>query len=425
MKTTRRDLLKFAGGCAAGALLTPLPWRAVADTAILTQTWPGVPIPARGEVSIRATNCALCTAGCPVQARMIGEHPISLIGKPGSPLCALGLAGHQMPYHAGRVLTGDPERAAAAIREARGAIAVLDLRPDRTASWTYRRAMRSIPNGLYIKPQRLLQAVNLSAAKTVVSFGVPVLDGWGTPGNVLALRDQFELIRLAANDPPAAALSKKLRPPVLVLSANESPDQLNLNARFGALGVTVIKRTEVPVPPAWSRQAAPVTYIANVPEQSIGALLIDESAPDLAIPWNAIAPKLAPNAVVVTFTSSLEGYARYSHHVLPVSVYPERVEDIPPAIDSVQSTFRVTTPLVTAPNGMVDPATFIARLANLDASNALKERAEAAGKVTGQPIEAPDWDEHVPPPAICPAVRPKPPLFTKLYQESGLKGVAS
>src|SRR5215469_9200220 len=155
MKTTRRDLFKFAAGGAAGLLLTPAPWRVVTDTALWSENWPGIPRPVRGELRTRFTHCTLCPAGCPVKARCVGDQPVSLIGLPGRPLCAFGLSGHQLPYHADRVTEGDVEavRAQVSRRAATEAVAVLDLRPGRTASWTYRRALAGLPHGIYLAAQ--------------------------------------------------------------------------------------------------------------------------------------------------------------------------------------------------------------------------------------------------------------------------------
>src|SRR5581483_7199820 len=118
MQTTRRDLFKFAAGGAAGLALTPAPWRLVTDSALWSENWPGIPRPARGEIRTRSTHCTLCPAGCAVRARCVGAQPVSLAGLPGGPLCAFGLTGHHMPYHADRITQGDARTAAEAIRAA-------------------------------------------------------------------------------------------------------------------------------------------------------------------------------------------------------------------------------------------------------------------------------------------------------------------
>ncbi|MBZ5575438.1 MAG: hypothetical protein LAP40_02630 [Acidobacteriia bacterium] len=437
-KTTRRDIFKFAAGSAAGLVFTPAPWRLITDTALWSENWPGIPRPARGQTRTRFTHCALCSAGCAVRARCVNDQPVSLSGLAGSPLCAFGLAGHQLPYHTGRVKTGAIEEALAAIAQRRShdAVAVLDLRPGRTASWTYRRAMAALPRGFYLAAQSAIPAVNLDQVRTLLSFGAPVLDGWGTPSTVLAARSHFRLIQAepleshtamladlwlplrkgseqalalgiahvlmqeqnAGASFPAEAtayspartaqltglpeaqivsVARELAPGgALVLASQEWPEILQLNRLLGSVAHTIVGRRETPVPASW-KKAAPVTAIEAVPDGSIGVLLIDESVCDGYLPWNAIEPKLAPAPLVVTFASSRAGYGRYARFTLPTAVYPEMTDDIPPALDSAAATFRLATPLVAAPAGAVEPARFIAQLAGLPPADALRERTDA------------------------------------------------
>ncbi|MEI9976821.1 MAG: hypothetical protein WDO73_35080 [Ignavibacteriota bacterium] len=89
---------------------------------------------------------------------------------------------------------------------------------------------------------------------------------------------------------------------------------------------------------------------------------------------------MTDNPVVVVFAWSREGYARHANYVLPVGVYPEVVDDIPPAIDSVAATFRIATPLVAPPAGMVKPEQFVAAAAGLSIGDTLRERADAIHK---------------------------------------------
>lgn len=503
MKTTRRDLLKFAAGGAAGLLVTPAPWRLVTDTALWSENWPGIPRPVRGELRTRFTHCTLCPAGCPVKARCVGDQPISLAGRPGKPLCAFGLSAHQLPCHTDRVTQGDVEavRALVSKRAATDAVAVLDLRPGRTASWTYRRAMAKLPHGIYLAPQSALAAVNLDAVKTILSLGVPVLDGWGTPANILAARRHFRLIQAEAVESHTAMLADEwlpIRPGseqalagalaghgggertgltaeqiesvarqlaeggALVLATQESAAVIELNRELGAFGQTIVGRREAAVPASW-RQAAPATGIDSVPDRSIGALLIDESAADGYSPWTALETKLAPDALVVTFASSRAGYGRYARFTLPAPVYPEGTDDVAPAVDSLAPTFRLAVPLVTPPRGVVSPSQFVAELAGLSAADALRERADAihasgrgtleiyadsrvaavqkikpdefwkglneGGSWTGEPGgKVPPLEPRPSSPAVVAmtwemraARGPMPPLVSKLYRESNLR----
>ncbi|MGA2037919.1 MAG: hypothetical protein ABSH42_01480 [Bryobacteraceae bacterium] len=433
MTTTRRNLLKFAGGGAAGALLTPAPWRLITDTALWSENWPGIPRPARGEISARFTHCTLCPAGCAVRARCVIAQPVSLTGVKPHPishgaLCPWGIAGHHLPYHPARVRQGPVKEALAAVaraishRSAGERVAVLDLRPGRTVSWTYRRAMAAIDDGLYLAPRQPGYAIDLTAAKTVVSFGAPLFDGWGTPGNAFAARANFRLVQIEPVETRTAALADvwlPIRPgtdpaiaaafageitvaeaarvtgvteqaidalkeaiangPAVVLAADPDSPLMNWNAKLHALGRTVVARRETPVPDEW-KKAAPVSEMAATADGSIRLLLIDESLPGGYVPWQDIQPKLAPNAVVVAFSSSSEGYARHAQYVLPAPVYPEVAEDIGPAIDTVAAVFRIAAPLIAPVVPVVNPGELVARIAGLPQSDPLRERADAIHK---------------------------------------------
>ncbi|MGA2195958.1 MAG: hypothetical protein ABSH40_11870 [Bryobacteraceae bacterium] len=530
MKTTRRDILLFAGGSAVGILMTPAPWRLVTDSALWSENWPGIPRPARGAITARYTNCALCAAGCAVRARCVAEQPVSLAGVAGHPLshgalCAYGLAGHHLPYHPARVTRGSAREAMAAVTAAMDRLAgnehmaVLDLRPGRTTSWTSRRAMAAVKNGVYVAAGGALPnaAIDLSKARTVLSLGVPLLEDWGTPGNVMAARAGFHLIQadavesrtaamadqwlrikagseealgqgilqaLAGQTPVAAAeatgiaeqqfllLAGELREngPALVLGGARSKSAAQLNDALGALGRTIVARREAPVPDAW-KKAAPAVDLASVEDGSIRVLLIDESAPGAYLPWSAVEPKLVrDNSVVVTLGWTREGYGRHAQYLVPAGVYPEVTDDIPPAVDSVAATFRMSVPLVQAPEGVVKPEEWIARAAGLQVGDTLRERADAihrAGRGTlftyagGKSVAAKDvkiddfwkalqagacWMDEVEPARRPAAVKvaagttrqaadltddlplvvvlteaPSSPLLSKIYQESNLK----
>ena len=417
MNTTRRDILKFAGGSAVGVLFTPVPWRLITDTALWSETWPGVPVPASGEIRTRYTNCSLCTAGCAVRARCVGDQPVALSGARGG-MCAFGLAGHQLPYLPSRIKQGPANEAAAAVADGISRcgpeehVVMLDLRPARTVSWTFRRAMAAIRNGRYVAPPvNPSVAVDLSKARTVLSFGVPVLDGWGTPATVNAARAGFRLIQVEAvesrtatmadqwlrihpgsEDALADALTGRISraagadatglmvPEIADLSAQleqNGPVLVLGSSRLQSTGRTVFERRETPVPAEW-RKAPPIADFASLPDRSVRVLLIDESAPGEYLPWNAIEKKLAAdNPVVVAFAWSREGYARHARYVLPVGVYPEIVDDIPPAIDSVAATFRIAAPLVSPPPEVVNVEKFVAAAAGLSIGDTLRERADA------------------------------------------------
>ena len=410
MKNSRRDIFKFAGGAVAGALFTPAPWRLITDTALWSENWPGIPRPARGEIRARFTNCGLCPAGCAVRARCVGEQPVSLAGLGGG-LCPFGLTAHHLPYHPARLRQGPSAEATAAV-QARGAegLAVLDLNPGRTASWTYRRAMKSV-KGTYLAVAVDPVAYDLSAVKTVLSIGIPLLDGWGTPSKTMAARSNFRLIQAEALESRTAVLADQWIPiapgmerafareilgglrgettsaTARELAANgpavvfgEAPEIIEINRLLGAYGKSVVARAEAPVPESWQKEAAPVAALDSVPDRSIRTLLIDESAAIGYIPWDRIAPKLTSDGVTVTFAATRGGYARHAQYALPIAVYPELMDDLAPASDASTPTWRLAVPLVAPPKDAVDPAEFAGALAGISASNALRERAGAIHK---------------------------------------------
>ena len=413
MTTTRRNVFKFMGGSAAGALLTPAPWRLITDSALWSENWPGIPRPARGEIRTRFTNCSLCAAGCPVRARCVGAQPVSLAGV-GAGLCPAGVAGHHFPYHPSRLKEGPVKEAAAAAAAAisrlgpNELVAVLDLRPGRTVSWTYRRALSMLRNGVYLAPPQPPVAVDLARVKTVLSLGVPLLESWGTPASVLAARARFRLIQAEPVQSRTAILADTWIPtepgrelalassmlaglredgPALILDPAMSPAVLELNHELGA---PVFLRPEAPIPAAW-RKAAPVADLSAIPDRSVRVLLIDEAGGYFA--WPAIEKKLVrDNPLVIAFAWSREGYGRHVKYVLPTAVYPETMDDLPGAIDSVTAAFRLSVPLLAPPPGVVDPAAFLAHLVGFDPGDPLRERANAIhqlgrGAIQSKPVK--------------------------------------
>lgn len=226
MKVTRRDMLKLACGSAVGLLCTPVPWKLLDDSAIWTQNWPLVPRLPRGPITFRFSTCTLCPGGCALKARCVSGMPVSLTGVAGHPvshgvLCPIGLTGHHLAYHPLRlrrpmqfVGSGDDgvlapvsyedvlARMAAALgsRSETETVAVLDQRPGRAISDYYQEFLEAVPNGLYLNPPsrecstaaRLQELLGMEAplgmdfenARCVLSFGAPLLDGWGTPGRM-------------------------------------------------------------------------------------------------------------------------------------------------------------------------------------------------------------------------------------------------
>ncbi len=336
MGFTRRDLLKFTGGSVAGLALTPVPWSLLRDSSLVSETWPGVPRPERGEIRIRYTTCTLCPAGCGVRARCVGDQPVSLTGVAGHPeggaLCTAGLVGHHLAFCSDRVngplahnrpasieSIGTSVAAAIAGCAPHESVAILDPRPGRTASLVYRRFLASLPNGLQCVPagtQGLgAYGIDLENTRAIVSFGEPVLDGWLSPGRVLAARRHIQLIQIEPaysrtasladlwvplppgteevfaaavqravegdpNDPKATEVARILlrNQPSIAIGTGAAIAKLN-----GALGSIGVPGGFLP-----RRDFTPGVDIASVPDHSIRVLIVEESAGADGSDWDLL-----------------------------------------------------------------------------------------------------------------------------------------
>jgi len=402
MGFTRRDLLKFTGGATAGLVFTPVPWSLLRDTALVSENWPDVPQPARGEIRTRYTTCTLCPAACGVRARSVGDQPVSLAGVPEHPasrgaLCANGLLAHQLPFctdRAPRPLANgravSMEQAVARIRaavEACGAnesVAFLDPRPGRAASLVYRRYLAGLAHGVYCAASNPF-GIDLENTRAIVSFGVPVLDGWLSPGRVLAVRSQFALIQIEPEysrtasladlwvpivpggeaafagavecglrgeptDPAAERVARMLLDHKPAIAIGTGTDKLN--AALGSAGRPggFLRRRDV----------APATEFADLPDHSVRVLFTEEAS----LTWSLIQSKLvARDAVVVVLTSWLDGYARHADYVIPAPLYLESLDEAATPAGSTVAGFSLSPDLIAAPQGTMAPPEFMLRLA--------------------------------------------------------------
>jgi hypothetical protein len=214
-------------------MFTPIPWKLLDDTAIWTQNWSLIPQLAHGPISTRFSHCTLCPAGCTVKVRCCNGAPVGIAGVPklavaNGVLCAVGFAAHHLPYHPLRlsgpqaftgkddgslllpvaldavVSTLAPKLRAAKASESGGTVAVLDQRPGRSMSQAYRAFLAEFPGSQYIVDPsgedgtlRVLRSLvtekcpplgyDFENSRTVLSFGAPLLDGWGVPERMYAL----------------------------------------------------------------------------------------------------------------------------------------------------------------------------------------------------------------------------------------------
>lgn len=232
MTSLRRDMLKLAGGAAAGLLFTPAPWRLLGDGTMWTQNWSWLPKVPRGPVTETTTRCTLCPAACAVRARCAAGTPTGLWPAAG-PLCPAGFAAHHLAVHPQRLRTLSGARSredvVTRLKERAGkGIAVLDLAPGRTASLALRHYLRQLPDSLYVESppvegstalalSALLDrpaplALDLARTKTLLSVSTSILDGWAAPRLVDAGPRGFRLIQVDVAGSRTAELADEFYP---------------------------------------------------------------------------------------------------------------------------------------------------------------------------------------------------------------------
>ncbi len=349
LELSRRDLLLAGGGAAAGIALSPVPWKLLDDLSIWTQRPPTpTPRPA-GPLAFRHTSCSLCPAACGLRARCFGAQPVSFAAVPGHPasdggLCPLGLTAHHLAkhplraLHAERVSAGKRERIdraaavaalaaalAASAKDGKRTFAVVDGRPGRSLSRTFR-ALAAATGGLYVAPPAatpslealakrfdgsLALGVDWAKALRVVSFGAPVLTDGGTPGLLARLRadsrrrphaERIEVIQVEANRGRNAALADRF---VAIAPGTEAAFALGLahvlldeklaDAAFLSARTTGLAEFE-----ALAARFAPalVEQKTGVPADAVAALARDLAAnrPALVLGGDPAAPPLAEEA---------------------------------------------------------------------------------------------------------------------------------
>lgn len=230
MKIDRRSFLAFSVGGAAGTTLSPLPWKLTDDSAIWSQMWPWVPVPADGKAEHVHSTCLLCPGGCGITVRKIDNRPVKIEGREGHPvnqggICILGTAGLQFLYGPSRVRTplkrvgarGEGhwtqiswEAALTEMAEKLGALraegrpeglACISDTENGTVPALLKRFLTAYGSPNFIGPASAQTAHNaamtvmsggdgrvafdVDKADFILSFGSDLLDGWGSPAQML------------------------------------------------------------------------------------------------------------------------------------------------------------------------------------------------------------------------------------------------
>jgi hypothetical protein len=427
MTMKRRDLLTFGGGLAAGIMVTPVPWKLLDDVSKWTQNGTWIPRVPRGPVEVKASFCTLCSRGCGMQVRMAAGWPVGISGMPKHPvnrgaLCPLAFGAHQLNWHPRRVRETSHRgrratwnEAAEAFRKAclEGPVLIVDGWRGRAASAIYEdfaRRQGGNYRAVLSAEERSLEPVSawtgvpaaamgydVENAGTVVSFGAPLLDGWGAPGRIARLWSEHaagktqpdwrliqveeSLSRTAASawrwvrildgaaDALACGLARVLLEERLVrtegpmppMTLAESAMQTGLSeAAIRELARTVVERAPVL---AIAADHSPAVAALNVVLGALGArggivrrsrtaAADDGSARtyravviDSTVPWEFRAPQ---GAEVFRF-AAWDGGADRVDWLLPASALFEQATDVPTAPGSTFETYTIAEKLVAPP----------------------------------------------------------------------------
>jgi anaerobic selenocysteine-containing dehydrogenase len=443
MKFSRRDLFIGGAGIAAGMVFTPVPWKLLGDSSIWTQNWPWIPQAAHGPVETKQSVCTLCASGCGIRVRMAAGWPVGISGVATNPmtkgaLCPLAFAAQQLNWHPQRLRevrhggrTASWQDAQAAFDKAcsEGALAIVDGRPGRAASSVLETFAKK-RNGSYRvvldeESQALAPYANWSGtsvtalgydvrnARTIVSFGAPLLDGWGTPGQFTRLWSEkaagaadpqlrliqiepklsrtgarawsWTAIHVGSEEALAAGLAQVLIQEHLVSGQAPEPPQMSLVDAAAQTGLSSDAIRELAHTLVERR---PVVAIAPDDNPAIGALNVVLGAVgtpggivakskmqsacvpletgasyramlfDASVPWDFV-PQT--NAEVFRF-AAWDGGGNKADWLLPSPGFAEELTDVPSAPTSAVETYAIAVNLVPQPGETKTAAQFLAKV---------------------------------------------------------------
>ena len=400
--TTRRELFKFAGGSAMGAaahagpvaadhghgaVVGELARRSAAGARRDPRQVHQLRAVRRGLRGARAVRgrAARGAGGCGWRAVPLRRYRPPSALSPGAPA-----AGQREGSGGGR--SGG--------RDAPSSVAVLDLRPGRTASWTYRRAMAALPNGVYVAAEEpAVHGESGGGAHRAQPGSAPA--GWlGAAERVFAARPNFRLIQAEAVESRTAALADEwlaVRPGTEAVLGRAVAGTISARQAAEIAGLAVEQVAQLARALREDGPAlilAPRCFRSARVEPAVGRLGQDRAAAArnagprgmedgrAGYPTGGRAGRFAPRAADRRIRSrraravgchSRGNWLRMpwwwpSHgrgrrtHAHPRAAY-RRVSRSAgrsaPAVDSPAAEFRLTVPLTPAPAGMVDPAEFI------------------------------------------------------------------
>lgn len=140
-----------------------------------------------------------------------------------------------------------------------------------------------------------------------------------------------------------------------------------LNLVLGAPAGPLVARRPAPVEADGGAKLAAVTALDEVPEGSVGLLLLDATVPEGLVPWARLQRLLADGAVVASFSPFRAGLGGKATLLVPGPAPLEEAVELDGPADAPLATFAIAPALLAPPKGVVL------------AEELLREAASAAG----------------------------------------------
>lgn len=141
--------------------------------------------------------------------------------------------------------------------------------------------------------------------------------------------------------------------PAAPVSAEADAAIAALNLVLGAPAGPLVARRAAPAEPDGDARLAGVTAIAEVPEGSVGLLLLDGTVPEGLVPWERLEKLLAAGAVVASFSPFRAGLGEKATLLVPGPAPLEEAVELDGPADAPLATFALAPALLAPPKGVV------------------------------------------------------------------------
>lgn len=141
--------------------------------------------------------------------------------------------------------------------------------------------------------------------------------------------------------------------PAAPVSAEADAAIAALNLVLGAPAGPLVARRAAPAEPDGDARLAGVTAIAEVPEGSVGLLLLDGTVPEGLVPWERLEKLLADGAVVASFSPFRAGLGEKATLLVPGPAPLEEAVELDGPADAPLATFALAPALLAPPKDVV------------------------------------------------------------------------